>query len=540
MSESQSPAVRIQPRRSAPGLGGGAPRRLPRDLVERANKRLASATLMCALAFATAFPVMNLSPPESMGNLAIANIVAAVCTIFALGAYALTRTKIEPDRLLDFGLVFEVVMGFGIAFAETFATYSPNASVRGVSWLCVFIVIFPLIVPSTPGKTFIASVATATMSPIALVIIIALGAPAPSMVTFLYLVLPTYFAAGLAVLCTRIINRLTSDVERARRMGSYQLVQMLGRGGMGEVWRAKHRMLARPAAIKLVNAEVLAGREGSDVLTLKKRFEREAQVTASLTSPHTIQLFDFGITDDGTLYYVMEMLNGVDCETLVRDHGPVPPERAAHILRQVAESLAEAHEAGLVHRDIKPANIYLCRLGGADDHVKVLDFGLVAHTTGVDNDETRLTADGTVTGTPAYMAPEMITGDRELDNRTDLYSLGCVGYWLLTAQLVFTGTPVQVVYGHVEKEPTPPSSRVVTEIPSDLERLVLACLSKEPGARPMDARQFIRRLAECDLTTWTNDDATAWWAEHRRDPAPASLEVDEYAETVLPVQSESL
>ncbi len=208
-------------------------------------------------------------------------------------------------------------------------------------------------------------------------------------------------------------NGLGRRLRAAQELGSYQLVELLGRGGMGEVWRAQHRLLARSAAIKLVRPEVLgaSGRAEGKILMLR-RFEREAQATAALSSPHTIRVFDFGVTRDGTFYYVMELLAGRDLESLVREFGPVPADRAVYLLRQVCHSLADAHARGLVHRDIKPANIYVCRMGLEYDFVKVLDFGLVKF-----NDqrragaqETLLTASHTTTGTPAFMAPEIILG----------------------------------------------------------------------------------------------------------------------------------
>jgi serine/threonine-protein kinase len=285
---------------------------------------------------------------------------------------------------------------------------------------------------------------------------------------------------------------------------------------MGEVWRAEHRMLARPAAIKLIRAEVL-GATGGARLQAIRRFEREAQATARLQSVHTVELYDYGRADDGTFYYVMELLDGFDLHRLVEQFGPLPPERVVHLLRQVCASLAEAHEAGLVHRDIKPANIYVCRRGRDVDFVKVLDFGLVKHGGETREDADQLSGAALVAGgTPAYMAPEQAVGEAELDARADLYSVGCVAYWLVTGTAVFTGrTPVETMMMHVHREPDPPSARTGSPLPAELEAVVLACLAKDPAARPRTADELAERLGSLRLgSEWTPARAHAWWAAH--------------------------
>jgi serine/threonine protein kinase len=214
---------------------------------------------------------------------------------------------------------------------------------------------------------------------------------------------------------------------------------------MGEVWRAKHRLLARPAAIKLIRPEVLGAGSDAEHRTVLQRFEREAQATASLSSPHTIRVFDFGAAQDGRFYYVMEFLHGRDLETLVQEFGPLPADRVLYLLRQVCHSLAEAHARGMVHRDIKPANICLCRAGLDYDVVKVLDFGLVK--LGAVN--ATLAGDQMISGTPAFMAPEVIVGGGVVDGRADIYAIGGVAYYLLTGQLVFEAdSPIQMLRHH--------------------------------------------------------------------------------------------
>ena len=282
-------------------------------------------------------------------------------------------------------------------------------------------------------------------------------------------------------------------------MGSYRLTELLGRGGMGEVWRAEHRLLARTAAIKLVRPEVLGASNEADVKLALRRFEREARATAALNSPHTIRLYDFGTTNDGAFYYVMELLSGRDLESMVREFGPLPAERVVYLLRQVCHSLADAHARGLVHRDIKPANIYVCRMGLDYDFIKVLDFGLVKFR-GSTADQTLVTGDHPTTGTPAYMAPEVILGAADVDRRADVYALGCVAYYLLTGQLVFEAdTPMKMLMHHVQTKPEPPSARTELPIPRDLEELVMACLEKDPEKRPPDAEHLYRLSVGCNV-----------------------------------------
>jgi serine/threonine-protein kinase len=340
--------------------------------------------------------------------------------------------------------------------------------------------------------------------------------------------IPTFICAGLAIMGSRVVYGLTRDLSKAQQLGSYQLVQKIGAGGMGEVWKAKHRLLARPAAIKFIKSDALS-RDRAAAATALQRFEREAQATSGLSSQHSIDLYDFGITDDGTFYYVMELLEGVDLRTLVERYGPVPPGRAIHIHRQACDSLEDAHYVGVVHRDIKPGNIFLCRKGPEYDFVKVLDFGLVKQIGASGRKSAQLTVEGIASGTPAFMAPEMAYDSRVVDGRADLYALGCVAYWLLTGQLVFSGeSPMGTMLRHVNDAPPPPSSRTELEIPADLERIILACLEKDPDKRPPSARELSRLLAECErsVTPWDPERMQHWWQTHFPDlgPRPADRE----------------
>jgi serine/threonine protein kinase len=328
--------------------------------------------------------------------------------------------------------------------------------------------------------------------------------------------LPNYISAFLVVIPVKIIHSLGQQVKRARELGSYRLEEQLGKGGMGEVFRATHQMLARPAAVKLIRSEIIGSSTPSATRVIIERFRREAQAAASLRSPHTIDLYDFGVAHDGTFFLVMELLDGLDLETLVERFGPVPPDRTVYLVRQVCESLAEAHARGLVHRDIKPSNIFTCRMGLAVDFVKVLDFGLVKAMRDDGREATLLTAPDSTTGTPAYIAPEMVRGDGVADHRVDIYTLGCVAYWLLTGRLVFQApNAIQLMYQHANATPVPPSQRSELEIPPALDSVILACLSKLPEDRPQTAGELSHRLAAAVTgEAWTEERAHRWWDRH--------------------------
>jgi serine/threonine-protein kinase len=325
---------------------------------------------------------------------------------------------------------------------------------------------------------------------------------------------PSYLLLGVAIVISRVVTRLGREVAKEREMGSYRLGELIGRGGMGSVYRATHRMLARPAAIKLIRPEVLAAHDRRSAELAVARFRREADAAAKLRSPHTVELYDFGETEDGTMYFVMELLEGMDLETLVQREGPLPQERVIHILRQVCDSLEEAHASGLIHRDIKPANIHVGRVGLKHDFVKVLDFGLVKSVLPAGEDS-MATAAGLTPGTPAYLAPEMALGE-PCDGRADLYALGCVAYFLLTGQLVFqAANGLQMISKHIHETPVPPSRRTETEVSPELDRIVLACLAKRPDQRPVSATELDRMLASIEIEPWSDEAATQWWRTHQ-------------------------
>jgi len=396
-----------------------------------------------------------------------------------------------------------------------------------ITWTGAVVLMFAAIVPNAPSKVLVAGLVSACMNPLAMLVARARGTwdfgPASNVIVMHY---PDFLLVGVAVLISRVVTKLGQQVGKEREMGSYRLVTLLGKGGMGEVWRARHRMLARDAAIKLIQPEMLSGKSGTNALLIQRRFEQEARTTALLRSPHTVALYDFGVTEDGTFFYVMELLDGIDLETLVKTFGPQPAARVVNILLQACRSLSDAHRHGMIHRDIKPSNIFLCRMGNEYDFAKVLDFGLVKV---LDNNEVGLTIDGATTGTPAYMAPEVSLGNA-IDGRTDLYALGCVAYWLLTGRLVFEekGSTATMV-AHVRKDPVPPSQLSELPVPEWLDRAILMCLAKEPAARPPNAEALAQMLeAGSDPTSWTKKNAETWWltnlpenAAGANPPAPA-------------------
>jgi serine/threonine-protein kinase len=315
------------------------------------------------------------------------------------------------------------------------------------------------------------------------------------------------FTVIICSVISEVIYGLRRKVDQARRLGQYTLEEELGQGGMGIVFRARHAMLRRPTAVKLLRPELVRAEDLS-------RFEREVRLTARLSHPNTVTIFDYGRTPDGIFYYAMELLEGADLELLVQATGPQPPARVRHILERVADALGEAHDIGLIHRDIKPSNIVLCSRGGKLDVPKVVDFGLVRQIRG--QAEIELRTEGSMLGSPLYMSPEVIESKPSLDGRSDLYALGAVGYFLLTGVPIFEASSlVGLLWKQINEPPTPPSDRLGRPIPSDLEQVLAACLEKDPNDRPQSASELRDRLASCtQVEGWSAEDATAWWEAH--------------------------
>ncbi len=458
--------------------------------------------------------------PVSLGHVAGSSVMGVVWLIARRPS-----TSLSVLGILDASSV--VLGGFFLSFMTVGAE---NQCLQVLLAVTVTVMIRAILVPSAPQRTLLlTSLAFTPAIVVCLVLHDGQGTLPGFSLGFqkLHMSLNTVLWSALGVTIATLTSQVTfglrQQIAEATDIGQYTLEAKIGSGGMGEVWRARHRMLIRPAAVKLIRRQTFGSMPGDPELLLR-RFEREARATAALKSPHTVQLYDFGVTDDGTLYYVMELLDGVDLDSLVTRYGPVPAERAVHILRQVCSSLADAHANGLVHRDIKPANIVVSRMGNTFDFTKVLDFGLVKlESKQGDSDPMKLTVDGTSGGTPAFMAPEVVRGEPDADHRVDIYSLGCVAYWLLTGKLVFEArSAIEMMSAHAQTTPALPSTRVELPIPAPLEALVMACLAKEPAQRPASADVIAEQLELISPPKmWTPERAEKWWTAHL--PAPAGV-----------------
>ena len=470
---------------------------VPSILMEPVAQRLRFAAAAAALLWMAYLALVAVTGHAST----LAGICGGIAILVSLGLVGFSlHPSTTPTQIGKLGSAYFFFTAVALACTE-FSTPTAFAPHGGVSWSAAWIAFFPLLVPTSPRRALVKALMAASASPVAFL----LTAPANageamrSVGDYLMLFAPVYFAAVMAHVVSRVLSGLGAQVVDVREMGMYELESRIAQGGMGEVWRAKHRLLSRPAAVKLIRHSGTPGTRSDLDVVAEERFKREAEATASLKSPHTVDLYDFGVTDSGTIYYVMELLEGADLEELVHRDGPLEPDRVVHILMQTLDSLAEAHQHGLVHRDIKPSNIHVSRRGLERDFVKVLDFGLVK-TDEPKPGDTKLTAANGIVGTPAYLAPELITGDRHVDGRADLYSLGCVAYFLLTGKTVFDAeTPVAMAIAHATSTPVLPSVRSGRPIPSALERLVMKCLEKRPEDRPASSSELLRLLAQVDL-----------------------------------------
>jgi eukaryotic-like serine/threonine-protein kinase len=500
----------------------------PADLFEQARGRLRLLTGFFIVAFGFDLSIFlgtliyhaatHTAPEASVARLypfQVMNFGATVASValwWAAGSH-----RVSAPRLHAAGLVFEVVVCFISALLSHWQGFLDTGRVPTLTWVPAIIIMFPLIMPGPPSRMLVVALVSAAMSPLSLVLLTTTGhVSVPDLSPFAPATIGPLFGVAFAWLGARVVYGLGREVARARAMGSYRLEERIGVGGMGEVWRARHQLLARPAAIKLIRPTAEGARHGVVETEARERFEREAQVISRLRSPHTVELFDFGVAGDGSFYYAMELLEGLDVETLVRRFGPQPAERVVHIMRQACHSLSEAGTRGLVHRDIKPANLYLCRYGEEYDFVKVLDFGIVKVRQRVDSTEAALTGQTVVPGTPAYIAPEQVLGNVELDGRADIYALGCVAYWLLTGQNVFAApTPTALMLKHVHEAPVPPSQRTELPLPPALDAIVMACLAKDPAGRPATARELASQLAALPLAQgWDESRRRQWWERH--------------------------
>ena len=395
---------------------GGTGSALPDDVAAEQVQRLSAFALVAGGLWAMGLVMDSVVFPLALGATVprAALVIEALGIAGAIATYTWVRYSHQSLHVKsDAGPWLMMLNAADIALLETWATNPTTATVGHLSWVAIVILLSAMIVPSTPRKMLLAALASASFGPIGVWLAHLRGVDTPSPLLTILMYFPAYSCAVAAVVPARMFEKFGRRLREARDLGSYELEERLGEGGMGEVWRARHRLLARPAAIKLVRPAMLGGGDDDATRLALRRFESEAQATAALTSPHTIRLFDYGATDDGRFYYVMELLAGRDMESLVEASGPLPAPRALHLLRQVCHSLAEAHAQGMVHRDIKPANIFVCRMGLDFDVVKVLDFGLVQVATREPGQDltaslTSLAALDGIVGTPAFMAPELV------------------------------------------------------------------------------------------------------------------------------------
>jgi serine/threonine-protein kinase len=411
----------------------------------------------------------------------------------------------EAFALVGGCLLFSL-MGLNLARMENIGESAAVGMYAGLLASANTVLARAIAVPSTSVRTFWLSVAA--LLPLVPMAVIASGNP----VSVVRIAIWSAVTITVATVGSRVIFGLRTEAARVRRLGQYALEEKIGEGGMGIVYRASHAMLRRPTAIKLLPPD----RAGDANLV---RFEREVQLTAQLSHPNTVAIYDYGRTPDGVFYYAMEYLDGLNLEELVRRSGPVPAGRVIAILQQVCGALTEAHGLGLVHRDIKPANVILTERGGEPDVAKVVDFGLVKPLAS-NSAAMTMSVSNVLTGTPLYMPPEAMNAPEVADPRSDLYALGAIGYFLLTSHPPFEGVTVFEVIGHhLHTTPAPPSTRTTNPVPPDLEAVILQCLRKNPDDRPHDARVLRQALQRCTMAPrWTVDDAAAWWRAFRTTP----------------------
>jgi serine/threonine-protein kinase len=464
--------------------------------------------VLAAIAAPQYFMAIHLHPAKRLSYL--------VLVIWAL-VWWLMRGRDRPGWMLCLcDLLLVLPLALAIGYATPRVPREMNMQFTGLLIGLLVLIMRAAMVPSRPAWT--AALGLVCAPPVMIGVYQAglpPGVPVPHLV---HLAAQAIWWLGITAASTfvsRTIYGLVNEVSKARRLGQYTLKEKIGAGGMGEVYRAQHALLRRPTAIKLLPPTIA----GPATVT---RFEREVQLTSRLSHPNTIAIYDYGRTPDGTFYYAMEYLDGVTLERLVARDGPEPPGRVVHLLSQISEALAEAHGVGLIHRDVKPANLMLCERGGIPDFIKVLDFGLVKELD-PEPDATQLTATTAITGTPLYMSPETITGNVALDGRSDLYALGAVAYFLLTGTPPFQArTVVEICGHHLHTPPQPPSQRLGSPLPAELERLVLTCLAKDPADRPQSAQEVSSWLGRVHPEApWTREQARSWWAKYHREAAPA-------------------
>ncbi len=486
------------------------------DLRVLLRKRLRFLALLLTGALAFTLPLVAINAATDVWSY-ITVMVFVFGAVLAGVLWVRQSLSLNQLRVIELALFAAMYAQWSLAHAFLYPSYvipqPPNwfgfIFAYAVSLPWVFLIVFyGILIPNT-GRRCAAVVSIMAVTPLAISKLNGIAEQATigySQANY-YLVVAACMAGAtaIAVYGSHRIEVLRTEVVAARRLGQYQLGRRLGVGGMGEVYLAEHLLLRRPCAIKLIRPD----RCGQPAVL--DRFEHEVRATAMLTHPNTVQVYDYGRAQDGTFYYAMEYLPGMTLEQLIALHGPLPPERAIHFLRQICGALSEAHANGLIHRDIKPSNIITCQRGGRDDVAKLLDFGLV-RTAELGTSARHLTREGAIEGTPAYMSPEQADGKQNLDPRSDIYSMGALAYHLLTGQPPFVRqTIMQTLIAHVCDPPTP-LRQLREEVPTDLQAIVLRCMEKDPALRFPDARSLEKALADCTAgNLWTEKRAADWW-----------------------------
>jgi serine/threonine-protein kinase len=510
-----------QPRAFGVSLAPGSAPHLSDDTRNLLRKRERALVLFLLVGFASYFLkdliTGNFDDALDMGISALFLVPIGICTVILWSRRTLALFHL---RILELVIVSVVTVSFARVHLDWFeangpyqaATATPNSDVVQLAaagsvlrWFAL-ILGYGLFIPNTWRRC---GAVVGVLTGLPFVLTIAAGLRNGNLHLFRDALLEMAFwlgtAAAAAIYGCHKISELRAQAFEARKLGQYRLKERLGAGGMGEVYLAEHVLLRRPCAVKLIRPEQVG-----DPASLS-RFEREVRATARLTHPNTVEIYDYGHAMDGTFYYAMEYLPGLTLERLVRVHGPLPPARVVHLLRQVCAALQEAHGLGLIHRDVKPGNLMLCERGGVPDVVKLLDFGLV-RAVGPATDLESLTHEGALVGTPAYMSPEQCRGKDDLDARSDIYSLGAVAYFLLTGQPPFADRKgIRVIFAHLDEPVVPPSQRQAG-LPEDLEAVVMRCLEKDPTKRFPDAASLESALAGCGCAAgWTVAQASDWW-----------------------------
>lgn len=505
------------------------------------RQRLRLAGLIALAGFGV-FLIRNLITPNGFRSEALTMSLHTAVVAILVGLSALLWSHVHlcmrSLRTIELILFGSMALFFGYLQFETFhhgtvlswvqeehrqEILSMVTSGNSLRWF-VLIVLYGTFIPNT-WKRCALVVGTMTLSPLLLHVAtcwncLVMGPYARQ--ALFEMIVALGMASAIAIFGSYKISVLQHEAFAARQLGQYRLVRKLGSGGMGEVHLAEHLLLRRPCAIKLIRSD-----QAGDPTTLI-RFEREVQSMATLTHWNTVEIFDYGHTEDGTFYYVMEYLPGLTLQDLVDRYGPLSPGRAVYFLRQICAALHEAHSIGLIHRDIKPGNVIACQRGGVHDVAKLLDFGLV-HSHGLGKESSKLTVQGSILGSPPYMSPEQALGKNMIDARTDIYSLGGLAYFLLTGQAPFTReTTMETLVAHVHEPVTPPADHR-PELPVDLQEVVLRCLNKDPEQRFAEVQSLDRALADCEcIDHWDAERAADWW-RRSRETANADTDVQEVA-----------